>query len=384
MYNKVLEEKKRQLYYQKAKLYNKLMSKNAFYTLWDRFVDLFDWLNENTSLANIVSHLVLTDWGWTWEIPEFPEFEIKIPPLPPGAMGYRKAIYGVSQYDLSYYDPITWYEVLKKMALYVITQGYKYTTASIEEKPISEVSKIFETLIFNYFMRIQGIIDAVINNLICGFWILGYSKLSKPPKEYGRYKTTTIYTKPDLEILETPITNLAEIVHAPINHYWVCGFHRAIPNREKTFRPVYLPELPNWIRENVRKQMTRFAFNYTGFKLREFVDMFKSRKTNMYHEKFSLMYDLHTLIYSKIEKIVQDPIKINAYIKFAYEYIFGKVKKHRLSKTVFKYVDVKDWENYIILKWKNAGLDENILRQLIELLRPIAEMVWEKRLKEIW
>jgi len=382
--SRVLEEKIRQIEDQKQKLYEKVMSEDGFWTLWDRFLDLYEFTYDWSSLLTSITHLLLIELASTFQIPEL---TIEIPELtfilPPELMmqGYRKAIYGVSRYDESYYDPVNWTEAVKRLFFYIITQVFNYPTQAIELDAFSKSTGIPETYIYDLMSRVQALMNYLTENIICGFWICGVSKLSKPEKVKDTYVSYVPYIDAKFNVWESDLASVFEASFAPVCGRWVCGFGRVVPRSTAIYKPILPTQLSWWIINNVREQMNRFILNLTGFKLREAPSFYTARKPVIYGEKFATMYNVDAIIRPYLESLGLDPVKVNAYLDFAREYIFGRVKTHRPSKRGFKYLDVASWETYIIEKWKKAGLDESIMRKIIETIKPLAEIEWARAMR---
>jgi len=376
MISQRLIELKKQLHEQKEKLFNKLMTSDAFYTLWDRWLQLFEWLLKDITFETLISHLLKFVIGMDWLLSET---TTEIQPL-----GYVKGVYGKTPYGLSYYDPINWQEALKRLLEYFVVKGINYVPTRIELDGIAETLGIPRDYVYDLACRIQQILNLIINNIICGFWICGISRLSPTTYELEAYVHYTDYYTPDYTVMTTDHASNPEALFAPVCGRWVCGFGRIVARMERNYFPILDPRTTHWIDTDVLAQLDRFVSNITGFKLREFTSLELSKKAQLYGEKMHLMYDIDHIVYSIVNRYETDPMKINAYIRFAYEYLFAKVKKHKPLKRGFQYVTAEEFERYLIQKWKKVGLNEHLLRKLIEFLRPIAELVWYRRLKGIW
>jgi len=389
--SEIIKRKKMEVDLQKLKLYEKTMTTDAFYTSWERYLDLETYTRIMSTITNIVSHIILIEIGAMFQIPKFevkyPEVVIEIPTEEIEKTlwtGYSKGVYGISRYDECYYDPPQLYEALKNLAFYLITQSYNYPTTKLEKDAFASGVEFYRDYVFDILCRVQSLLEFILNNIVCGFWICGVSKLSRPKYMHGRWFTPVKYWSPELKQWTTHYANIQEISHGIVCGRWVCGFARAVTITKPLFRQLYKPYIPNWIRYDVRTQLDRFLLNIAGFKQREYVPFEKSRKTHLYAEKFYLMYDVHGIVYSLISKYETDPFKINTYIRFAYEYIFGRIKKHRPSKASFIALPESSWETYIIEKWKKAGLREDLMRMIIERLRGVAHIVWNRRLMNVY
>jgi len=370
----------------------KMFRKWDLWTLWDRFIDEFDWYSKWTSLANLISHLLAILMSSDFQIKiEIPEIEIEIPPPEHPEFnlgGYQKAVYGKSPYDRSYYDPPQLVEALKKLFMYIITQGFKYTKSHVDYRSIAQSLGISEDLVRDYMMRVDFLMRVFTEQIICGFWICGMSKLSKTERvwlwsgdaDVLKYTAVT----PDFEYLDPDSANSFEPAFAPICGFWICGFGRSVPRGRIIYRPVLPKEFTEWVDSNVLSQLDRFVFNLTGFKLWEPVKYYESRKVIRYGEKMTLMYMIEEIVKNMLTTVNVDPIKIQSYVNAIWEFIFGKVKKHRPCKQGFKYVTDEEWKRYIVEKWRKAGLDVNVLNQLIERFKGIAEIVWERLEKGIY
>jgi len=382
---------KRQVEWQKRKLYEKTMTKLAFYLLWDRFLDLFELELEFGYRLNILSHLLLfsfaLDFGildfyftFPWKAPEIPVLHVPIDQWNLlNYVAYRKGIYDVTQYDMCYYDPVDWMEAIKRLAFYAVTHSTRYTTARDEVHSLAKSLDMPEQVVWNYLWRIDLILNAIDQAIFNGAWIVGRSRLGKCRKVRGKYVAEITFTTLDLEEKTTELSNLLEAACAPFCGAWVLGLNRVIKH---TGEPVP-SDFSWWVIRDVRGEVDRFIFNIGGRRMREYVPFHSSGKAMKYGHKMSIVTDIHMLVKSMLSNTVTDPIKLNAYCRFAVEYVLGRVKEHRPCKTGFLYVSDEDWERYVVTKWERKGLDRGIMKRIISLIKHYVEQLHREEFKRL-
>jgi len=357
---------------QKRMLYEKSMTMDGVFTEWDRYFQNIEQMFEFGTLVNIITSLLFIDLKFTYslewfELPLMIEIPVEFPPTI-NFTGYKKAIYDVSRYDESYYDPPQVVKAIKQLATYLVHESFNYPKGRIEYPSIARGLDTFESIMLNYAWRVPLLMELILNNHVAGFVIAGVSRVSPTAKATCYRYVNVTHTNVDLKVHTTAVSNIFESAHAPIAGLTPAGIGRAVPKYPRNYKPMFKESLAWFIRDHVRWQIGNFLMNWHG--RRRMIDA--QEKLETYGDKMGLAYMVHNIAYNIVSKIVTDPMKINAYTRFAIEYVFGRVKKHRPSKAGFRYLDPTSYENYLITKWKNAGLDEALLRRLIELLRPIA------------
>jgi len=400
------EELIRKIHEQKRKLYEKAMTFDAVLLEWDRYLDLYDYILKWGTIVNTITSLIWLDIAWTFNLPPVEvgiaiPIKIEIPPevtiqctygvarygmcsyetvvvTPTNIISYQKAIYGKSPYDMSYYDPYEWVNAMNQLMFYLLLQSFKHYTAHVEYPSIAEALETFKDIANNYANRVLMLFQLIINYPICGFVICGVTKLNPTKKVDGVDIAEFPFISSEFEIIQTDSASVFEQAMGFICGLTPCGLGRAVARGYKTYRPLLSTETSWWIDRRVLEQMANYMVNIGGRRRYEGKPFEFSRKVKLYAEKFTINYLVHTIVYRYVSKIIQDPIKINAYIRFALEYVFARVKKHKPSKRGLMYVPEKDYEEYIITKWKRMGLDETIMRKIIEMLRGLAHEVWNR------
>ena len=368
--NRKIIEIVEQIEQQKRKLYQKTQTLDAFFTLWDRFLELDDFIRILASLLNLLTNIDLQGL--------LGPYGIELPPMRWNVKFYMKAYYGISKYDESYYDPSVWQRAFMNLAMYVVQQCYNYVGIRHETTAISEAVGGYDAWYENMLGRIPLIMQLLINNLVCGFWILGLSRLSQLRKTPKGAITSGLFVTRDLKYIEVKARHLLEVVLAPICGHWVCGFNYVISEDPKKNRFIIPETYPEKIRQQVREQDIRFVYNLTGIKLLTWKPFYKEERVHTYAEKVINMHIVEHIVDNILRKYEVDPIKRMAYYDFARELLFGRYKSHRPAKRAFYLLSEDKFVNYLFEKYVKMGLDPNILKEIYNRLILYARNIWRR------
>jgi len=364
----------------------KLYQKQDWLVLWDRFFQIDELLFKDISLTTAISHILAIKVKWDFGIEVEIPFSVAPPPEMPEWLKqtryptYQKAVYGKSTYGTSYYDPEQWREAVKKLFFYAITQGYRYTTGTNEYKGFGKGEIIREGISFDKLSRVSMLVYVITEAPFCGFVIPGLTKIAPCYKKEGTWVTKIGVTTPEGYAFETEVSYIWEISHGHICGISACGISRAVGYRGIKPKPIVPIEAADWIFKDVRFQHARFIANLTAMKLPRAPTLQKTTWTEEYARWTTLVKLCERRLRAYLEKRGIDPMQINAYLDFLRELLFGRVKKHRPGKRGFVYLYEEKFLNYLIGKYVRMGLNEKILREIIDLFIDVARHVWQQRL----
>ena len=395
-FNKELSEVRRM----KKKLYDKTMTVDAFYTTWDRFIDIFDDLNMTVFVTNVSTSLfdILASIDFNFpsvnlnaiKILENFGFVSRYIPARYGYSTYGKSmitqgtsltnyvvgIYDETQYDVSIFDPEDIWKAIGLLKKKFLTEVMNYVARIHASHSFSKSFNIFFGYTDDIFERVYLIIEAIFNYHICGFVVCGYSKLGEVTKIEESYYGTIwsprgYYFK---------FNNILQLWFAPRCGISVCGFFRIVPKSKQLLEEM-LKLIPfnivlRELLEFAREQRDRFLMNITGIKLVSPYKWYQERKVESYGNKMYILTLIDRQVKNILRKMNVDPVKLQLYVSFVKELVFGRSKKHTYFGKGWLYVDINRFKEYLFTKYEKMGLDRNILEYLYNRFINVAQYWW--------
>jgi len=230
--------------------------------------------------------------------------------------------------------------------------------------------------VFNRLHRAWLLLTAILEYTICGCTVCGWSKLGYTFERNGRH-FGVIYDFMGYRIEFSSILDLALGARCGLE---VCGFERNTPwTKELYDRLVEIgrfKELLDKTYTDIYGQRDRFLFNLSGIKLLATRPFGTERKIEEYGNKMHIIALIDTLVKNFLRKLDIDPMKLQLYVSFVKELIFGRAKKHTEFRKGWRYVSEDRYIQFLKEKYAKMGLDPKILDILTDRFLGYARYWW--------
>ena len=274
-----------------------------------------------------------------------------------------------ARYGITYYgNSVYWKEDLSNAISGTLEKHgfYPYARyiADIFEESLDVISALLEEL----KVRLSILKSIFTEMTVCGCVICGVSKVPEEKIINGERYFVLRYTTPEGETVEAYIKTIDHALFGTICGISRCGYTRCLPPEQSFFHP----NASEFIIYRVNEIMGRFLSNITGLSLSEgtigAVEPFRATKTLDYGTKLQLRYMIDFVVRGFLSRYPLDPMTINAYVNFAVDYVFSRIRKHHHYEQWLRTLSQEEYEKFFIAKYKRMGLDETLLRQIIALL----------------
>ena len=293
----------------------------------------------------------------------------------------RKAIYGVTRYDESYYDPTAVREFFRSTLYTFMKKDITLEEARNKIEATAKVLSIHEELartIFNRLSAITSIKDRALT-WDYGWWDRSYwsEEGSEGLIEFRNY---------ELQSVKMPYEDLID--------YQACGFwddaiwdYFCWCDEIHPFR-VEEPNLPMlaeavWVNFRNRIISTYLAVaNYQT--LEERSEWTKSLRVDTYALPMSMRMHLERIVESivRMYEPAIDPCRLRSYKSAALQ-IFGELTAmHRWGTEMYKAMSEEELREWWLEKWSRDGLDRGVLEAIYRSIRPRIDTFIDRRFRE--
>ena len=222
------------------------------------------------------------------------------------------------------------------------------------------------------FNRARTLAYAIIDCSIAGMMIAGYSKICEETEILGqKYYHIKVILYDGVEA-DVYITSLDDIIFG-----FIAGLSNILLGR-----PIYLyysilrDRVMELIYRRIHTQIDRFIFARTPLLLIQGeISLTKphlSKRMLIYAEKQMKISHIRYLVRNFVARYGFDSWTINKYVNFAINYLFARKRRHKKLEEWLLYASAEEYDKYMIEKWKRFGLDENILKQIIDYLKIVS------------
>jgi hypothetical protein len=291
----------------------------------------------------------------------------------------QKAKYGITPYDLGYYDPIICREFLrstfyKLRLLRTPDKSWFKTMDQIAE--YLEMTGVTDEHMFN---RLMSILSAQTQAFVLGLSILGRSKLTETDGEWGVVPVRTAKG----EIYSLHFRTLDHLQMGFILGVTPLGYGILLP-KESIYKLPDGKKNPPIIQAMVKKikgiinRLPLTTFGYSNYnKPEEMLNYHKSEKTNQYHLLMTQRRIIEEWVKKQIPPEEANPVRIRQYQNAVLQAVAWRAKRHKWGYDSWKYMTEEQFKEWWKLHWKGQNLNETVLDKLYSGME-----VWLKRIRE--
>lgn len=413
----------------KGKYHTKTLSDSALYLTWIRNLDMFDlfaeflWLNISIFDLSQLGMVLLTDIvpidfqpyaiNFTYEMPDLEELlqgilidfkkidyskiydwmtDIDLYIDTNIKLEYRedlkvkrnrKARYGITRYDYSYYDPYVPREFLKATFHRLRLLRTPDTTYYNTIRSTSEQIALNTALADSIYNRLFAQYSAQANAFILGMAVLGRSRLSEVRDGY----TTIPIVDAKGNLYDLKFRTLDHLQMGFILGITPLGYGVLLPSEsiyrqeENKYDPPIIKVMMEKIRD-IRNRITISTYAYSNYnKPEEMIDRHKSDRTAQYHIIQGIRRQVESWVEAQIPPEESNPVRIRQYQSACLQMISWRAKRHRWGFETWKFMTEEEFKTWWINNWSSQGLNKDTLNKLFEGMRIWLESVREQKLK---
>jgi len=289
----------------------------------------------------------------------------------------RKAVYGVTRYDESYYDPQAVREFLRSTFEAWMQKRGSYDEVRLRLRTLAKTLNMYEGVVEDIFNRLS-MFDSIKES--CLTWDYGWwDRTLWGPEEYGSppepvVEVTDFYgRKVRLEyktLFDAQGSGWWDFSHWD-QFYWTPTEIEAVPIYSifEDLKDSYLSVLRDAMVLNARSRIVTTATavaNYQTFEAMR--SPMKSPRTETYALPYSMRLRLERIVESVVTKLIPniDTYRLRLY-KTAVLELFGSLSSpHRWGDEAVRAMSDEELRNYWIGKWGSDGLDPNVLSILYD------------------
>lgn len=278
----------------------------------------------------------------------------------------RKAIYGVSPFDTSYYDPPAVREALRSTfhKLWVERRTLQHLRSSHDA--LAEtlgVSPGFLELVFN---KISQVFFAQPSTMILGYGVLGRSFLGDKarPEPLARIKMVDHR----LELLEWLGNTLDHTQIGLVLGIVPLGYGFLLPPRsvmKKPLTPEQLLPLTVFVHDRGWRNIHTFTWNPFTFgnynRPEEMTDWRRSERADQYMSLQVIRYQIEHIVENIVSQYEDNPIRIRMYKNAALQLVSLPVKRHAWGHEAYRAMTEDELREYWLRNWEAQGLNRDVL-----------------------
>lgn len=399
-----------QKYFAKKKYYDKVLSPNAMWNVYLRTIDVeplmpyYLWTNIYPfDLAQLGIGLIFSitginfdalKLGFTWSTPTWTELSwgilIKFEPIDwtiffpelgdfdlfldlnfleefiPQTL--KKAYYGKSKYDESFYDPSHFIEMITSTIWRLRQMNpsdplYRQTIMELAELlGIQEATLTFIT------DKVNMILAAQEQTFILGLGILDISILQEPEDGYVKFTFTDHAGKTH----EVYIKNLSDLLYGLILDVTPLGYGILLPEEdihrldEETGDIRFLSFLYTK-NETIRNTLPLLPFSFSNYQtFNEMANVHANQRVSQYDALNHLRNLLENWVAMNIPLEEANPMTIRQYQNAILQYFGWLTKRHTWGMDIYKQMSEEEYKNFWIKYWVAQGLRESTLNKLYD------------------
>lgn len=305
----------------------------------------------------------------------------------------RKAIYGQSRFDESYYDPIAVRDFLRSTFEAWMQKRKSYEEVRRRLTAVSKSLNIVEPVVEDIFNRLS-MFDSIKET--CLTWDYGWwdRTLWGMEEHYSPTKYLLEFITFDGRKVTVEYTSLFE---AQGGGYWDLSFwdmfywtppkidNREVYNVWKEYHDTYVSIFRDALVVNARSRIIPTATaiaNYQTYE--EMRSPFRSGRLETYGIPYSMRLRLERMTESIVKRFIPniDVYRLRLY-KSAILDLFGALTgQHRWGSEMERSMTDEELKNYWVSKWGSDGLDPNILKVLYDSLISVIKAYGNVRVKD--
>lgn len=343
---------------------------------WDFDVDLPD-LDE--LLQGILAEIKSLDWSQIYEMlqditkfieqniaEEYQDDMLKSRP--------RKAIYGVSKFNRSYYDPPAVREALRSTFFKLWSERYTLEQLRRDLDALAKTLNLSPGFVQLVFNKISQVIYAQPSAMILGYGVLGRSRLGKRVENQEQAEMTMITY--ELEVQQWRGNTLDHAQYSLVLGLVPLGFGFLTPRNTVYKKPVrsgqYLP-LTRYIYDRGTGNIYKMSWNPFSFgnynRPDEQQDYRRSERADQYMTLQLIRYQIERIVDPLIRQYETNPVKIRMYKSAALQLVSLPAKRHRWGYEAFKVMTEQELVEWWKQHWASQGLNSELLEAIYERLK---------------
>ena len=282
----------------------------------------------------------------------------------------RKLIVGVTKYAEGYVDPPVIREFLRATFYELFKRRPDFERLYTVYKETIEKLGIAEHVAESTFNRIALLHNAMYENFILGYGILGISKLSPQ----GKYSSKVPVFTWKREYFEANYAKLAELQAGFILGITPLGLGLLMP-RERFYKGTKIGTTPPWIwlvDWKGRRALNRFRATPPGIanyqKTDEMLDYHRSERVDQWHELQTIRYAVDSLVTELLKDKGIGAFELNLYRRAANQLIGHRKKRHRWGFGAFRSMSEEEFKEWWLGYWERQGLKREYLELIYERL----------------
>jgi len=343
---------------------------------WDFDVDLPD-LDE--LLQGILAEIKSIDWSEIYEMLKNLETYIQqnvSEEYQADILGSRmkKAVYGVSKFNRSYYDPPAVREALRSTFFKLWSERYTLEQLRRDLDALAKTLNLSPGFVQLVFNKISQVIYAQPSAMILGYGVLGRSRLGKRVENQEQAEMTMITHELELQYWRGNTLDHAQM--GLVLGVVPLGYGYLLPNKTIYKKPVlpekYLP-LTRYVYDRGSKLIHKMSWNPFTFgnynRPDEQQDYRRSERADQYMSLQLIRYQIERIVDPLIRQYETNPIKIRMYKSAALQLVSLPAKRHRWGYEAFRAMTEQELVEWWKQHWASQGLNSELLEAIYERLK---------------
>ncbi|MEM2249831.1 MAG: hypothetical protein QXP16_03955 [Candidatus Bathyarchaeia archaeon] len=284
----------------------------------------------------------------------------------------KKAVYGVTGYDTSYFDPYATRELIRSS--FQRLRLLRTPDVSYAETLRRTASTLFMTeetdrLVYNRLMLLYA---AQQHSFVLGLSVLGYSRLTHTENGYAKIP----FTDSRGTRVEVKFKNLDHLQIGLILGITPLGYGALLPSETIYLLPEGKKNAPfiDVVTEKTRKithRTTLTAFAYSNYnKPEEMRDPHKSDKTNQYSTLQTMRKHIERLVEASVPPEESNPVRIRQYQNAALQLLSWPAKRHRWGYVAWQAMRPETFKEWWLNNWEHQGLNRYVLEAIYKGMAP--------------
>lgn len=284
---------------------------------------------------------------------------------------YTKLIVGETKYGEGYVDPPVIRNLLRSTWLELFKRRPDFERLHIHYEHLAKKLNIAPFILEQLYNRIALMHNALYENFILGYGILGISKLSER-KEDGAKLTIVTWRK---ETIDSKYFKMSELQAALILGIIPLGLGLLLP-REYFYKgtsSIGTPRFVWFIDWKTRRAISRFRATHLGFanyqRWDEMDIYYKSERAEQYYALRTFTKIIDDLVETLLLQEHVSVFDLNLYKRAANMLIGHRKKRHKWGYDMFKQMTEEEFKAWWLDYWERQGLNIDLLNKIYERLK---------------
>jgi len=318
-------------------------------------------------------------YEWTTSIEEFVTSSFK-PEHAEGILSsrIRAAVYGVTQYGYSAFDPLPSREAVRTTLLRLRLLRPSDPSYRMAAEELIEQAECTEAIDEHVLDRLMIISSAQRNAFVLGLGVLGMSRLTRVEDGWGVVPVIDHEGNPaDLRFTTLDQLQLGFLLGmTPLGYGYLLPKESAYLQPEGKGDPIFL-EATIRKAKKVVSAATTFTWSYSNYnKPEEMEDWHKSQRTAQYDLLMTQRAVIEDWVEKRIPPEEANPVRARQYKNAVLQAIAWRAKRHKWGYDAWKAMTEDQFKEWWKRNWTRQGLSEPVLDRLYEEMR-----VWVRRIQ---